>query len=95
MTVGVKVSAVVYDLLPVKWPQFFPDEAEEAHRQWLGIVASADQALCISRSVAADLREFVEREHPEGKVEIAHFPLGNELDQRTGGSGPSRRSQRR
>lgn len=77
---GVQVNSVVYDLLPIKHPELFPDDAEDVHRDWLQIVASGTAAVCISEAVAGDLRNYLEQNHPGSTLRVAHFPLGSELD---------------
>jgi glycosyltransferase involved in cell wall biosynthesis len=54
---GVLVSVVVYDLLPRQHPEWFPAGTAERFGEWLeAVLSDADQALCISRVVADDLR---------------------------------------
>jgi glycosyltransferase involved in cell wall biosynthesis len=55
---GAKVFFVVYDLLPIQMPQMFPAGTEQAHINWLETLASFDGAICISRSVAAELAQW-------------------------------------
>lgn len=52
---GVRMYFVVYDLLPTKLPQCFPEGTEAWHRQWLQTIAKFDGAICISRAVKDDL----------------------------------------
>jgi len=55
---GVKVYFVVYDLLPVLMPQFFPPHVDIVHKAWLEILSSFDGAVCISHAVADELAEW-------------------------------------
>jgi glycosyltransferase involved in cell wall biosynthesis len=57
---GVTVLFVVYDLLPTLMPHRFPLDAQRRHVRWLDVVSSTDGALCISRSVADELRSWIE-----------------------------------
>lgn len=59
---GVKVWNVVYDLLPLQLPQFFPKEMESMHADWIRCLIQFDGALCISKAVAEDLMEWVRGE---------------------------------
>lgn len=53
---GVSLNFVVYDLLPVLRPEFFPPHADVTHAAWLECVAAeADRLICISHAVCADL----------------------------------------
>ena len=52
---GVAVYAVIFDLLPVRMPEAFPQGAERTHEQWLRTVSTFDGAACISKAVADDL----------------------------------------
>ncbi|MHB1513708.1 glycosyltransferase [Acidiferrobacter sp.] len=79
---GVATYFVVHDLLPVRMPQHFPPEAEALHTGWLEAVARADGALCVSKSVAEDLRAWL-RDQPTGTpptVRIVTFPLGSNIE---------------
>lgn len=52
---GVKVFAVVFDLLPVRLPEVFPAGADATHQRWLAAIDGFDGAVCISHAVAQDL----------------------------------------
>ncbi len=56
---GVKVKFVVYDLLPLKFPQFADKSVPEGYLQWLKIILKSDGAICISNSVADELKEWI------------------------------------
>jgi len=56
---GVKSAFVVYDLLPVEFPDFFVPELSEEFKEWLSVVASSDLALCISQDVMQKLGEWI------------------------------------
>jgi len=58
-SVGVDVHFVVHDLLPCLQPQYFPPGAGDWHQAWLKVVSRCDGALCVSRSVADDLRQWL------------------------------------
>jgi len=63
---GVGVQFLVYDLLPLQMPQFFAPEGPGLHEAWLNCVGRGDGAICISRSVATDLRRWLESQ-PQAK----------------------------
>lgn len=52
---GVTVHFMVHDLLPVRFPDFFPKGAAEVHARWLEVIGEADQAICVTRAVGDDL----------------------------------------
>ena len=82
---GTSVQFVVYDLLPLLIPHAFYPSAAEFHTRWLRVVAEADQALCISQTVADDLTGWVEQHapHRQGKLLVRSFPLGADLSSAT------------
>lgn len=57
---GVRVVAVVYDLLPVLMPSAFPKESSYYHAQWLREISRFNTLVCISNSVADELRIWLE-----------------------------------
>jgi glycosyltransferase involved in cell wall biosynthesis len=57
---GVLCIATVYDLLPVLMPEVFPPGANEDHYKWLEKVCELDGAVCISRTVANELKVWHE-----------------------------------
>lgn len=80
---GVFISAVIYDLLPILRPEFFPDRYDETHSKWLEAVTEfSDQVICISGSVAAELEDWLGRENPGKKEEliINSIHLGAEIE---------------
>jgi FkbM family methyltransferase len=56
---GVRVGFLVYDLLPVTHPEFFPEGNAEQHRRWLETIRAFDFAACISRATADALRAWL------------------------------------
>lgn len=71
---GVAVHFVVHDLLPCLQPENFPPGADSGHQAWLEVVAQADGALCVSRSVAEDLRQWLQANPPAAGIEA--FQVG-------------------
>ncbi|MGA0562018.1 glycosyltransferase [Ancylobacter sp. VNQ12] len=58
---GVRVSFIVYDILPLTLPECFPPHAEPAHKEWISVLAAeADDLVCISASVAEETRAWLE-----------------------------------
>ena len=79
---GVCVKFVIYDLLPILRPDAFFDGAAQGHAAWLKIVAQSDGAICISQSVANELKQWLEvnsiqRDRP---FDIDWFHLGADVE---------------
>jgi glycosyltransferase involved in cell wall biosynthesis len=78
---GVRMLFVVYDLLPVRRPAWFPDGIAEMHGRWLQFIGRyADGLLCISQFVADDVRHWFD-EHPplrHDPLPLGYFYLGND-----------------
>lgn len=57
---GVFVAFVLYDLLPIQFPQFWPDgnRVAELHASWLRIISEASLVVGISRTVEAEYRDW-------------------------------------
>ena len=84
---GVKISFVVYDILPIRHPQWWPGGGGSHHEAWLReILGCADQLICISRAVADDVRAWMEEQQVQSRASIDWFHLGADLD----GSMPSK-----
>ncbi|MDO6746303.1 glycosyltransferase [Gilvimarinus sp. 1_MG-2023] len=79
---GINVTFVVYDLLPILLEPMFPPGVKEIHTEWLKVIAKADTAICISSTVANELHDWVvnnvtdNRERPD----ISWFHLGSDID---------------
>ena len=81
---GVKVQFVVYDLLPIQYPEFFRGIVAELYPAWLdSISAISDRLICISRSVADELEEYLLRKNAKRNLplNIDFFHLGADLKQ--------------
>lgn len=79
---GVRMFFVVYDLLPVQRPEWFPEGIAAMHAQWLQCIGRyADGLLSISRSVAADLRQWFDHVPParSDALSLGYFYPGNDV----------------
>ena len=85
---GVIVKFVVYDLLPILLPQHVVKGAEKGHSQWLKIIAQSDGAICISKSVAQELSDWLKNEgvNTSKLFKIDWFHLASEGEARTSSS---------
>jgi glycosyltransferase involved in cell wall biosynthesis len=89
---GLKITAVIYDVIPLTRPEFFQDRLRDIYQKWFAWVAQhADGFACISRAVRDEVRTVVAdqagRERSES-CSYSYFHLGSELDLRQGDSNP-------
>jgi glycosyltransferase involved in cell wall biosynthesis len=80
---GLRLLASVYDIIPVRHPEWFPREASDVgFAAWLDcMLAVADVLVVNSAATAADLRAYVD-EHPPDRpdpLRVATVPLGWDL----------------
>lgn len=84
---GGRVGAMVYDLIPLRFPQYCVDYMPAVFERWLTfVVQHCDFIVCISKAVADDLRAWIgeaARGHRPGLV-IGHVHLGADVDERKG-----------
>lgn len=75
---GVSVYFVIYDLIPIDYPQFTNIGVAEGHNDWLSVVLNNDGVFCISRSVMDRVQEYINssgvRVSPSFRLD--YFPLG-------------------
>lgn len=78
---GVRVYLVVYDLLPVQFPSYFPTSAKDFHARWLRALVQFDGAICISKAVADDYETWIQsnRLQVSDTFKVTHFHLGADL----------------
>lgn len=79
---GVHVKFLVYDMLCVHMPQYFLPGTAEGFRSWLEVVAESDGAVCISKTVADDLTNWLQKIGPSRKrpFTINWFHIGADMD---------------
>jgi len=80
---GVKVYFIVYDLLPVLQPEWFPGFIAAVFPPWLTTLSSvSDGIICISRAVADDLRAWLDRNGSDRlrDLKIGYFHLGADIE---------------
>jgi glycosyltransferase involved in cell wall biosynthesis len=79
---GISVKFVVYDLLPVLLPNTFMPEMAELHDSWLKAIAQSDGAVCISRTVASELNNWLEANSSisHQRFAIDWFHLGADVE---------------
>jgi alpha-1,2-rhamnosyltransferase len=89
---GTKITAVVYDIIPLTNPEFFQKRLRDIYAKWFDwVVEHADGFACISKTVCDELRGVAE-EHRNGEMPerraFSYFHLGSELDLKSGDTNP-------
>lgn len=79
---GVKCSAIVYDLLPLTAPECFPPQSEKPHSDWLKAVSDFDGCSCISQAVAEEMRNWLTQVYgkSKNKFKVNFFHMGADLE---------------
>ena len=76
---GAAVVLVIYDLIPLRQPQFCDPLFTEVFRRWLPrMLECSDAVVCISAATEDELRRWC-AEHGQGLPRTAHFRLGSDL----------------
>ncbi len=80
---GAQVHAIVYDLLPIKYPHFFSDILVHAFQHWWRSCDEyVDAFYCISKAVQQDVETRLTRESPNRPATFV-FPLGVDFSPKT------------
>ena len=79
---GVLIYFVIYDLLPIQFPGYWPSGMSALHRDWLYEICHFDGAVCISRAVADELDAWLKGNGPPRlrPLAIKWFHLGADMD---------------
>lgn len=82
---GVKVVNVLYDLLPVHSPQWFPAMVEPDFTEWARHIAlNSDGVLAISKTVADDFARWIKEQSLDRQrsapLNIGWFHLGSDVE---------------
>jgi|LakMenE01Jun11ns_1017448.scaffolds.fasta_scaffold9830733_2 glycosyltransferase involved in cell wall biosynthesis len=65
---GIKVFFMIYDLLPLEYPEFFPTGISEWHSKWLKIVIEYDGLICISETVKTKMLTWLDMNYEDHKI---------------------------
>jgi glycosyltransferase involved in cell wall biosynthesis len=80
---GVRLCFVVYDMLPLLRPDWWPPEMSPKYERWLrSLVSVAEDVCCISATVAGEVSAWIERTGIKGlyaQPAVSHFHLGADL----------------
>lgn len=75
-----KIHFVIYDILPILYPDWWHKGVSESHEEWLQtVIESSDQLLCISQTVSNDVKNYI-NEHQYNHSSIGWFHLGADID---------------
>jgi glycosyltransferase involved in cell wall biosynthesis len=80
---GVKLYAVLYDLLPLLLPHAFVDGATQEYQQWLTAIADFDGVLAVSRTVADEFLDWLAaygRHSRKLPLNVHYFHLGVDVE---------------
>lgn len=79
---GVIVHFVVYDLLLLQLPNYFPEGGSRFLLNWLEVITATDGAVCISKAVAHDLATWMQTHKLVGaqKFSLTWFHLGADIE---------------
>jgi len=86
---GVRICYVIYDIIPLRYPQFVVPGIGDAFGVWLrALVRHADELLCISNSVAQDIVAWCHEYMPDAPLpSINYFYLGADVGNSTATKG--------
>jgi glycosyltransferase involved in cell wall biosynthesis len=77
---GIGIFFVLYDLLPIKFPSFFPNGPllKNLHKDLLSLMARSTGVFCISKSVRNEYLAYLSQIDPHVKVgaEVKVIPMG-------------------
>ncbi|MGE4546389.1 MAG: glycosyltransferase [Desulfurella sp.] len=80
---NVSISFLVYDILPILRPDCFPEGAKATHEHWIDVISSvADNLICISNSVAEELKSYLMvNDKLRKNLQISYIHLGADINQ--------------
>ena len=81
---GGSVVTVVYDLIPLRFPEAFPNAFTKVFEHWISTaVTQSDTIVCISKSVAAELEGYLTSKGEDQKpsLEVTYFHLGADISE--------------
>lgn len=79
----IKLYFLVYDILPLQHPEWFPDEISEPFEKWFQFILNeADGMICISQSVINDIENFLKDHNlkKSDKLKLDYFHLGADIE---------------
>lgn len=80
---GVRINFVVYDILPVNHPQWWPENGGNIHTGWLKTIAQvSDKLISISEAVSDDVEIWISKNSVETprNIKYDYFHLGADIE---------------
>lgn len=79
---GANIGVMVYDIIPLTHPEFFPPVISMRFRKWFDqAVKNADFFAAISLTVKREVEAYIKRNYPAySGIHVFSFALGSELD---------------
>lgn len=73
-----KIVFLIYDILPVRFPNYFPSNLERMHREWLkAVLKISDKIICISNVTLNEVIDFSKRENLSiDNLELHYLHIG-------------------
>ena len=59
LTSGLRIISVLYDLIPIKFPEFLGAPGDYYYNYFIHIIDNCEKVFCISKRTEADLKEFI------------------------------------
>jgi glycosyltransferase involved in cell wall biosynthesis len=80
---GVKIHFIVYDILPMSHPEWFPAGGGEVHARWLECISRfSDSLVCISEAVSDAVKNYLHN-HPVRRsrpLRVSWFHMGADVE---------------
>ena len=71
---GMRVVSMVYDLVPIKFPEFFAGRGDLYLNHFLHIIDNCDKLFCISKCTQTDMSEFIANyDRPPVRMDIIYL----------------------
>ena len=80
---GAVVGLVVYDIIPLTHPEFFPSAIVKRFNSWFKqAIQHVDFFICISETVRNEVQTYLQKNYPDCQVQgrVSFFHLGCALD---------------
>jgi glycosyltransferase involved in cell wall biosynthesis len=85
---GIEVHFIIYDLLLINHPQWWPNGAKSRFKQWINVLLDVSDTIhCISEDVAIDVENYLEMYSLTIKPKVKFFHLGADIANATASKG--------
>ncbi|MFE8346881.1 MAG: glycosyltransferase family 4 protein [Xylella fastidiosa subsp. multiplex] len=77
---GVRIAFVIYDILPVRRPDWWQVDGAYHHERWLReVVGVSEVLLCISHATADDVLAWMDEQQLQKRPDVRWFHLGADI----------------